>query len=202
MKSSERQISPQSAVEELLELMTDERFTRHIEASLEQTAMAFESPPCQVVSAADLLECVAHFTQVAVATVLSGQAIPEFEAQEQALEILDRHYVSGPATGHEAAILAVIELGEDALPDIIEALKVGMKTHFQSRHMRWAYSRLVSSRPWRERCAIAAACRDRLRHLLPDALLDLAPHRLEPVLLDVLTAYVGCTSTLFQVVSG
>jgi len=201
MKSDDRHNSPEAVLEQLIQLLNGEQLGHSIDAPIERAAVAFEAETPQLSSVGDMLGHLIRFTQAGADAVAPGYRLPEPQAREQVLRLLDQHYGSASATGHEAAFLAAMEFGEDALPDILEALKIGLKSDLRSKHVRWAYGRLVASRPWKERCAISAACRNLLGHFLPDSLLELPPHRLEPVLFDVLTAYATCVSTLSQTAS-
>jgi hypothetical protein len=201
MTSSDRWRRPEETVQELLDLLTNGAFHQEAEEAVELAAAAFLSEQHGVAPANELIGCAARFTQLAMQEAGNCRALNDFEARQRAIDFLDRHYVSGSASGHPAAILAARDLGEDALPDIIEALKIGLKTQLQSQHVRAIYARLVGSRPWEERCAIAEACRARLREFLPDDLLGLPVHRLEPVLFEMMAAYVDCVGTVSKAVS-
>lgn len=201
MTSFDRQLSPDEVAHKLLEFATDNRFGLDVEEALEQTGPAYLSSGHRFATVSDLSDCVTRFTQQTMKEAGNGRELSDFEALLQAMGFLDRHYVFGAATGYPAAILAVLDFGEDALPGIIDALKIGIRTHLQSQHTRAFYGRLVCSRPWHERCAVAEACRDRLKEILPKHLLTLPIDRLEYVLSDVVATYAACVGTVTKTVS-
>jgi len=203
MTNSHSRCKAEAIIEKVFELTTDEYLQQFIDEPIEKAQGNFEFDDEALVTHRTFFQVTGDYVRHIYRNALRpSQILSDYQAQAEALAILEEGYQNAYAKGFEAAFPDASDPNQNGLEPVLAQLGEIITARARLKHVTWVYSSCIDPSNWPIKCLIAEILHERWGRLFPPRLLAYTSDQLADSLPDLLKALRRTNRIVGKVMKG
>jgi len=192
MMSSDSRVEAGEIIGEVFELLSEKYLRYSINEPIERAQVGFEYDGSIPITRQTFNRIVGDFVNYVYKQALSGQRILSLsQAQNEAVEILEKGYQNAHAQGYYASLLDALNPECDGLKPILSQIAEFIARSERAKHVMWVYGSRIIMLKWQTRCTMAEILIQRWGAFLPPPILSCTPSQLAGHLPELINLLVS-----------
>ena len=176
MKNSEQNPSSEKMLDDIINLLNEERVFREIDEPIDLTVKAFQLKVKVPFSHSDFNRVISGFVRDLYQKGLRlPRQLSDQEALIEAVSLLEKYYQGIDSMGYDGALLDARGNDQEGLEYVLSQLAESIKTVERKKYERWVFADTVDQLDWETRRHITATYLMRYKDFLSPAIREMDP---------------------------
>jgi len=195
--SSDSKERAERIVESALQLLTDDRAVQQVEERIDWILETFEINVEEEITAQWFHGVVSGFVRTVYRSGLGFERrLGRSEALAEAIFVIEQSYRHEQARGYDAALVAFLNDGPDALGQVLGQMAEWHKTDQRERRKQRILDRCISPSDWATKCQVAKLLQKLMVYSLPQQIVQYPPGQLAPHWKELLILYADLNGSV------
>jgi hypothetical protein len=197
MTNSECEPFAEKVLEDIMELLDEERISREVDTPIDQAVQTFRLRIKKPLSHGGFNRVIDEFVRHLYRTGLRlPRELTHGEALTEAVYLLENTYRGVYTSGYEGALLDARDGTLEGVESVLSRLGESIKVIEREKYTRWALIAHVERLDWSTRYRLVLAYLKRYNELLPQKFRELDPARLVDYIPDLVINHLAASTLL------